>query len=177
MFDFFYCKFLFFVITSAICIGGLTGCVLIDPVARIEQRRFFTVANVDQSNIDNLKKSYSMHYDSVKKELAELQKLIAERPEDSEIISEKIAGHKSYLYTMENYLFLCPSHKTEFIEQVEKKCPDCWGRGKRVLSSEICSKCSGTGKISFMAKTTKKCDVCRQYYRGSLKGADIYVNQ
>lgn len=172
-----YNRVLLLIILSIVWICSQTGCAIFDPIDRIDQRNFFSANYVDQSNISSLKKSYSLHYDMVKSEILELQKLKNEHPDKAEIILEKINDHKRYLYTMENYLFLCPSHNTEEIKSIEKKCKHCSGRGKSLFTSQICNKCEGSGKISFMAKFTKKCTVCQQYYRGSLKGAELYVHQ
>ena len=172
-----YCRVYYPIMLVCIWLCSQPGCAVFDPVERIAQRDFFSANYVDQSSIDSLKKTYSIHYDTVKAELVELQKLMETHPDRATIIVEKINDHKQYLYTMENYLFLCPSHKTEEIESVEKKCKSCSGRGKSLFSSQICNNCTGTGKISFMAKLTKKCAICKQYYRGSLKGTDLYVHQ
>ena len=158
-----------------VCIPLLfTGCVLFQPPEqRIPERKAFSGSFIRQDSYAERKKSYIKHYNLVADELHRLERLYQESGEKPVWLVQKIENHKKYLADMAAYPFLCPSHNTTSIEDKEKQCPSCKGKGKGFFG-KTCTTCEGKGKIYYQSTKNRKCPYCNQFYRGSILGGSLY---
>ena len=153
-----------------------SGCVLFQsPIQKIPDRKNFSGSFIKQESFVELKESYCKHYDQVAEELHRLEDCYRKSLEKPQWLAQKIECHKKYLVDMAEYPFLCPSHNTIILENREKQCPSCNGKGKKLLE-KICSTCSGKGQIYYQVKENRKCPYCKQFYQGTILGKSLYEN-
>lgn len=160
----------------AVQILFLGGCAILQsPEERIPERSAFFTHYLKQDSIAELRKSFQAHYSKVSRELAKLEELQSREDSDKRMIARKIEDHQRYLLDMDEALFLCPEHKSEFIVSGKESCKNCKGSGK-TFWGKTCPECSGTGVVAFRRKEYRKCAVCGKLYHGSILGKTLHEN-
>ena len=150
------------------------GCVIFqNSIQRIPERKDFSANVIKQDSYSELRQAYRNHYKLVSDELHSLENLYQKSRERPEWLVLKIENHKQYLEEMAAYPFLCPSHNTTFIVNVEKQCPSCNGKGRGWFGKK-CTTCLGKGKITYQSTQNRRCPYCNQYYRGHILGGTLY---
>ena len=166
-------NFIIFVIASFLCCL-ISGCIWF-YVNNIPVRRAFSGSYISQGSMAELRSGYLEHYRIVEDELQMLEKVYNDSEDYPQWIHERIAEHRKYLSEMEAYPFLCPNHQTMTTVVQEKVCPHCKGTGYGLFNKD-CKHCLGKGKVSYTHTKNNKCNLCKQYYRGSILGKTLNGN-
>ena len=167
--------------TSRIAAGtmivlALAGCVVFQtPAERIPERENFSVLQIKQGSIEELRESYSAHYEQIAGELEQLEQYESKSVEHPLWLERKIENHKKYLAAMYAYRFLCPSHQVTTTVIREMTCSECDGSGKTSRGGK-CLRCAGRGTVLLQESKPRKCPYCGQFYRGSISGRELHEN-
>ena len=152
----------------------ISGCTSF-YINNIPVRKAFSGSYISQGSMAELRSSYLEHYRIVENELRLLEKAYNDSEDCPQWIHERIAEHRQYLSAMKTYPFLCPNHQTTTTVVQEKVCPHCKGTGHGFLNKN-CKHCLGKGKVSYTHTQNNKCNLCKQYYRGSILGRTLNEN-